>query len=83
MWQEKSSTKSWSDSLQFERVPGDKEANFRKIETFLERAAQRNVRLMIFPELLHHGMLVDPESFCESVSANGGGDFRKSDQSTA
>ena len=37
-------------SVQFESLPGDKEANFRKIETFLERAAQRNVRLMIFPE---------------------------------
>jgi predicted amidohydrolase len=37
-------------SVQFESVPGDKEANFRKIETFVERAAQRNARLIIFPE---------------------------------
>ena len=37
-------------SVQFESLPGDKEANFRKIETFVERAAQRNVRLIIFPE---------------------------------
>ena len=37
-------------SVQFESLPGDKEVNFRKIETFVERAAQQNVRLIIFPE---------------------------------
>jgi predicted amidohydrolase len=37
-------------SVQFESLPGDKEANFRKIEAFVERAAQQNVRLIIFPE---------------------------------
>jgi predicted amidohydrolase len=37
-------------SVQFESAPGDKEANFRKIETFVERAAQGNVRLILFPE---------------------------------
>jgi predicted amidohydrolase len=37
-------------SVQLESLPGDKEANFRKIETFVERAAQRNARLIIFPE---------------------------------
>jgi predicted amidohydrolase len=37
-------------SVQFESAPGDKEANFRKIETFVERAAQQNVRMIIFPE---------------------------------
>src|SRR4026209_2249114 len=38
------------DSVQFESAPGDKEANFRKIEAFIERAAQQNVRLIVFPE---------------------------------
>src|SRR5687767_5905495 len=37
-------------SVQFESAPGDKEANFRKIEAFVERAAQQKVRLIVFPE---------------------------------
>lgn len=37
-------------SVQFESRPGDKKANFRKIEAFVERAARQNVRLIIFPE---------------------------------
>jgi predicted amidohydrolase len=37
-------------SVQFESAPGDKKANFRKIEAFLERAARQNVRLIVFPE---------------------------------
>src|SRR2546428_9526229 len=37
-------------SVQFESVPGDKEANFHKIETFVEQAASQNVRMIIFPE---------------------------------
>ena len=37
-------------AVQFESLPGDKEANFRKIETFVERAARQNVRMIIFPE---------------------------------
>jgi predicted amidohydrolase len=37
-------------SVQFESRPGDKDANFRKIEAFVERAARQNVRLIIFPE---------------------------------
>jgi predicted amidohydrolase len=37
-------------SAQFESSPGDKEANFRKIEVFVERAARQNVRMIIFPE---------------------------------
>src|SRR5260221_480516 len=37
-------------SVQFESLPGDKEANFRKIEEFLESAARQKVRLIVFPE---------------------------------
>jgi len=37
-------------SVQFESSPVDKETNFRKIETFVERAAQQSVRLIVFPE---------------------------------
>src|SRR4030095_13983649 len=37
-------------SVQFESAPGDKEANFRKIEAFTGRAASQNVRLIVFPE---------------------------------
>ena len=37
-------------SVQFESLPGDKAANFRKIETFVERAAREKVRLIVFPE---------------------------------
>ena len=37
-------------SVQFESAPGDKEANFRKIERFVERAARENVRMIVFPE---------------------------------
>jgi len=37
-------------SVQFESAPGRKEANFRKIEAFVERAARQNVRLIVFPE---------------------------------
>src|ERR671915_2401423 len=37
-------------SVQFESAPGDKEANFRKIEAFVQEAGRQNVRLIIFPE---------------------------------
>ena len=37
-------------AVQFESVPGDKEANFRKIEAFLDQAAAQGVRLVVFPE---------------------------------
>jgi predicted amidohydrolase len=37
-------------AVQFESLPGDKHANFRKIEAFVERAAAQGVRLIIFPE---------------------------------
>src|SRR2546426_2607230 len=37
-------------SVQFESLPGHKEANFRKIETFVEQAAGQKVRMIIFPE---------------------------------
>lgn len=37
-------------AVQFESAPGDKSANFRKIESFVELAARQNVRLIIFPE---------------------------------
>lgn len=37
-------------AVQFESLPGDKEANFRKIATFVDRAAQQDVRMIIFPE---------------------------------
>ena len=37
-------------SVQFESLPGDKEANFRKIEAFAEQARAKGVRLVVFPE---------------------------------
>jgi predicted amidohydrolase len=37
-------------SVQFESAPGDKEANFQKMEAFVEQAARENVRLIVFPE---------------------------------
>jgi predicted amidohydrolase len=37
-------------ATQFESLPGDKQANFRKIETFVEQAAAQGVRLVVFPE---------------------------------
>jgi predicted amidohydrolase len=37
-------------SVQFESAAGDKDANFRKVESFVEQAAQQNVRLIVFPE---------------------------------
>ncbi|WP_146526632.1 nitrilase family protein [Novipirellula artificiosorum] len=37
-------------SVQFEAKPGDKDANFRKIEAFVERASNQGVRLIVFPE---------------------------------
>jgi len=37
-------------SVQFEGLPGDKQANFLKIETFVEQAAAQGVQLIIFPE---------------------------------
>jgi len=37
-------------AVQFESLPGDKDANFRKIETFAQQAAAQGVRLAIFPE---------------------------------
>ena len=37
-------------SIQFEHADGDKQANFAKIETFVEQAAQKQVKLIAFPE---------------------------------
>ncbi len=37
-------------SVQFEHQPGDKQANFAKIETFVETAAGRGVEIIAFPE---------------------------------
>jgi predicted amidohydrolase len=37
-------------SVQFESLPNDKEANFGKMETFVEQAAKQGVRLIVFPE---------------------------------
>src|SRR5436190_3515677 len=37
-------------AVQFESLPGDKEANFRKIEKFVEQAAAQGARLIVFPE---------------------------------
>jgi len=36
--------------VQFESAPGDKDANFRKIEKFVAEAAAKRVRLIVFPE---------------------------------
>ena len=36
--------------MQFESAPGDKPANFRKVEAFVEQAAAQKVRLIVFPE---------------------------------
>ena len=36
--------------MQFESAPGDKDANFRKIEKFVAEAAAKRVRLIVFPE---------------------------------
>ncbi|MGV3485034.1 MAG: nitrilase family protein [Planctomycetaceae bacterium] len=37
-------------SVQLESAAGDKQSNFRKIESFAERAAQKGVQLILFPE---------------------------------
>jgi predicted amidohydrolase len=37
-------------AVQFESLPGDLDANFRKIETFAQQAAAQGVRLIVFPE---------------------------------
>lgn len=37
-------------AVQFESLPGDKNANFRKIEGFVEQAAAQSARLIVFPE---------------------------------
>ena len=38
-------------SVQFNHVPGDKEANLRTIGLFARQAADRGVRLLVFPEM--------------------------------
>lgn len=37
-------------SVQFESKPADKDANFQKIERFVEQAVAQGVRLIVFPE---------------------------------
>ena len=37
-------------SVQFEHAPGDKKANLGKIESFVERAADKKVEMIVFPE---------------------------------
>ncbi len=36
--------------VQFEHAPGDKRANFKKIDSFLYRAAREKVEIIVFPE---------------------------------
>lgn len=38
-------------SVQFQHLPGDKPANLKKIQAFVERAAERRVELIAFPEM--------------------------------
>jgi predicted amidohydrolase len=37
-------------SVQMESKPGDKETNFRTIESFVARAANQGVKIIVFPE---------------------------------
>jgi predicted amidohydrolase len=37
-------------SVQFEHAPGDKQANLLKIRRFVEKAAEQNVEMIVFPE---------------------------------
>src|SRR5687767_9611799 len=37
-------------SVQFESKPGDKEANFQKMESFVEQAVAQRAQLVVFPE---------------------------------
>src|SRR4051794_16301296 len=37
-------------AVQFESSPGDKQANFQKVEAFAQQAAAGNVELIVFPE---------------------------------
>jgi predicted amidohydrolase len=37
-------------AVQFESQPGDKEANFRKVERFVAQAARLGVQMIVFPE---------------------------------
>ena len=37
-------------SVQFEHAPGDKQANLAKIKNFVERAADKKVEMIVFPE---------------------------------
>ncbi len=37
-------------AVQFESMPGDKEANFRKVEAFVDEAVALGVQLIVFPE---------------------------------
>lgn len=38
-------------SVQFQHAPGDKEANFARIEAFVKEAAAKKVELIVFPEM--------------------------------
>ena len=37
-------------SVQFEHAPGDKSANFARIEAFADRAADAGAEIVVFPE---------------------------------
>ncbi len=37
-------------AVQFEHAPGDKQANFAKVEAFVQQAAAQGVQLIVFPE---------------------------------
>jgi predicted amidohydrolase len=61
-------------SVQFNHVPGDKEANLRTIGLFARQAANRGVRLLVFPEMCITGYWhvrklgrADIEALSESV----------------
>jgi N-carbamoylputrescine amidase len=38
-------------SVQFNHIPGDKQANFARIRAFIQKASEDNVELVVFPEM--------------------------------
>ncbi|MBW1799686.1 MAG: carbon-nitrogen hydrolase family protein [Deltaproteobacteria bacterium] len=48
-------------AVNFHALPGDKEANLKKIEDFMDRSADKGVDLIVFPEVALTGYGLSPE----------------------
>ena len=64
-------------SVQFESKPGDKQTNLAIIRRFVENAVRQGAEIIVFPGVLHHGILVLAQFDSRGVCGAGGAGIRR------